>query len=641
MCAKAAGFTFIGALALGASALPSGLYTNQALGEIQVARNEVAGMAPTLRLQQVMQVVQQHRGMAAGMLSGNENLAAKLPGQRETVAKAIAGLNEELQQASFVDVKLRDSWQQRQKRWGELQQAVADKKLTPAESTAQHTVYIGELLVLLDDVLDGSGLSLDSGPDTYPLLQAAGSIAPMLTEKLGQLRARGTGFLAVGSITPEARAGLAGLHLQAGERYADLMRNLGKAEAINPVLQQRLSDKGDKLRAQIEQTLALANQEVIAAPELTLKADAYFDNLTATINAVYAFNGVALAALGEVLQTRADQYARNSALLAALLLLTLAAGAALGIHFVRGIVRELGGEPREAATLAAAFAQGDLSSRIDLKPGDRGSLMAQLQATQTSLSQLVGGVRQNADGVATASSQIASGNLDLSQRTEQQASSLQETASTMAQLSSTVRQNADSAQQANQLARHASAVAVQGGAEVAQVVDTMQRINASSQRIGDIIGVIDGIAFQTNILALNAAVEAARAGEQGRGFAVVATEVRSLAQRSAAAAREIKSLVATSVERVEQGNALVNRAGATMHTVVGAIQRVTDIMGEITAASIEQNAGVTQVGEAVAVMDRATQQTAALVEESAAAAESLKAQADQLVQAVAVFKLAL
>jgi methyl-accepting chemotaxis protein len=241
--------------------------------------------------------------------------------------------------------------------------------------------------------------------------------------------------------------------------------------------------------------------------------------------------------------------------------------------------------------------------------------------------------------VATASAQIASGNSDLSGRTEEQASALEQTAASMEQLGSTVRQNADNARQANQLALNASTVAVQGGDVVAQVVGTMKGINDSSRKIADIIGVIDGIAFQTNILALNAAVEAARAGEQGRGFAVVASEVRSLAQRSAEAAKEIKGLITASVERVAQGTQQADLAGETMTEVVGAIRRVTDIMGEISAASSEQSTGVAQVGEAITQMDQATQQNAALVEESAAAADSLQRQAQELVQAVAVFRL--
>jgi methyl-accepting chemotaxis protein len=320
-------------------------------------------------------------------------------------------------------------------------------------------------------------------------------------------------------------------------------------------------------------------------------------------------------------------------------LLLFALTGVLGVGLTRGVFRQLGAEPSEAAAAVNAVAQGDLTTHIPVRPGDTTSLLAALARMRGSLVNVVGGVRSNAEGVATASAQIAQGNQDLSGRTEEQASALQQTAATMEQLGTTVRHNADNARQANQLAQGASAVAERGGEVVGRVVTTMQGINDSSRKIGDIIGTIDGIAFQTNILALNAAVEAARAGEQGRGFAVVASEVRSLAQRSAEAAKEIKSLIGRSVEQVEQGTALVDEAGQTMAEIVGAIRRVTDVVGEISAASVEQSSGVQLVGDSVSQMDQATQQNAALVEESAAAAESLKQQAQQLVQAVAVFRL--
>jgi methyl-accepting chemotaxis protein len=290
--------------------------------------------------------------------------------------------------------------------------------------------------------------------------------------------------------------------------------------------------------------------------------------------------------------------------------------------------------------VAQRVSAGDLSVQIDLQPGDSTSLMAQLKAMQEALAQMVAMVRQGSEGFHTASAEIAQGNQDLSSRTESQASALEQTATSMEQLSANVRQNADSARQANQLAASACSVAVRGGEVVAQAVATMRGINEASHKIADIISVIDGIAFQTNILALNAAVEAARAGEQGRGFAVVASEVRSLAGRSAEAAKEIKILIDTSVKRVDQGTALVDQAGITMTEVVSSIQRVTDLMGEISGASAEQNDRVSQVEEAVTQMDQVTQQNAALVEQMAAAASSLNAQARELVEAVAVFNLA-
>ncbi|MEY4750415.1 MAG: methyl-accepting chemotaxis sensory transducer [Pseudomonadota bacterium] len=318
----------------------------------------------------------------------------------------------------------------------------------------------------------------------------------------------------------------------------------------------------------------------------------------------------------------------------------------LALSFVAGsltslwIIRSTTGPLELGVKVARGVSEGDLAQdfRAD-GTNETGQLLAALHEMKTRLASIVGGVRSGAEGVATAAEQIAQGNSDLSQRTEEQASALQQTAASMEQLSSTVKLNADNAKQANQLALGASGVAQQGGEVVARVVSTMKGIDQSSKKIADIIGVIDGIAFQTNILALNAAVEAARAGEQGRGFAVVAGEVRNLAQRSAEAAREIKTLITHSVEQVEQGSELVDQAGRTMTEVVGAIKRVSDIVAEISAASAEQSSGVAQVGQAVTQMDQATQQNAALVEESAAAAESLRHQAQQLVEAVAVFRL--
>lgn len=311
----------------------------------------------------------------------------------------------------------------------------------------------------------------------------------------------------------------------------------------------------------------------------------------------------------------------------------------LGFALTRNLFGQLGGEPMLAAQVADRVARGNLSETVVVRRGDTSSVMANLARMQASLAEVVTHVRSNSESVATASAEISQGNADLSQRTEEQASALEETAATMEQLGSTVRNNADNAKQANQMAQGASAVATQGGEVVSKVVVTMQGINDSSRKIGDIIGVIDGIAFQTNILALNAAVEAARAGEQGRGFAVVAGEVRTLAQRSADAAKEIKALIGRSVEQVEQGTLLVDDAGKSMSEIITAIQKVADIVGEISSASVEQSSGVQQVGDAVGQMDQVTQQNAALVEQSAAAAESLKNQAQQLVQAVAVFKL--
>ncbi|HEX5341188.1 MAG TPA: methyl-accepting chemotaxis protein [Duganella sp.] len=329
---------------------------------------------------------------------------------------------------------------------------------------------------------------------------------------------------------------------------------------------------------------------------------------------------------------------RNVAI--ALGLLSLALGAVLAWLISRQLLAQLGGEPGDVAAIAGQIAGGDLAVPITLRPGDQRSLLFAIQGMRDSLAEIVGQVRSGADSIVTAATEIASGNMDLSSRTEQQAGSLEETASSMEELTATVKQNTENTRQANTLAQNASAIAVQGGAVVANVVQTMDAINESARKIVDIISVIDGIAFQTNILALNAAVEAARAGEQGRGFAVVATEVRTLAQRSAEAAKEIKKLIDDSVGKVGAGTQLVGEAGATMERIVAAVQSVTAIMSEISTANHEQEAGIEQINHAIAEMDTVTQQNAALVEEAAAAAEAQQDQAQQLVQLVGVFKLA-
>jgi methyl-accepting chemotaxis protein len=316
--------------------------------------------------------------------------------------------------------------------------------------------------------------------------------------------------------------------------------------------------------------------------------------------------------------------------------LILVLGAIFARYLTLGITRPLG----TAVHISRRVAEGDLTSEVDVKTKDEtGQLLSSLKDMNSSLRSIVSNVRGGTDTMHTAASEIAAGNLDLSSRTEQQASAIEETASSMEELTSTVKQNADNARQANQLAVSASEVASKGGEVVAQVVKTMDAINSSSKKIVDIISVIDGIAFQTNILALNAAVEAARAGEQGRGFAVVASEVRSLAQRSASAAKEIKELIGDSVEKVDIGSKLVSEAGATMDEIVDSIKRVTDIMSEIRAASEEQSSGIEQVNQAIVQMDQATQQNAALVEQAAAAAGSMQTQADNLIQLVSVFKM--
>ncbi|SDP80826.1 methyl-accepting chemotaxis sensory transducer with TarH sensor [Rhodoferax sp. OV413] len=412
----------------------------------------------------------------------------------------------------------------------------------------------------------------------------------------------------------------------------------------DPALQANLATAIGKFHALRGTFFQMSNSAAGAEGERAMEASDFFDGPS---QQVYQ---AAYQALQKLWQDQLNQAEQDKArgrqavvqanlVLAGVTVASVLLSIALAWLISRHLLRQLGGQPAEVAALATSISQADLSSVVQLRPGDERSVVFAMARMQASLTQIVQSIRQGADGVATASSEIAQGNHDLSARTEHQASALEQTAASMEELSATVKQNADSARSANQLALSASAVAIRGGEVVGKVVDTMQGINQSSRKIADIISVIDGIAFQTNILALNAAVEAARAGEQGRGFAVVASEVRSLASRSADAAKEIKLLIAASVQRVEQGVSLVDQAGSTMAEVVGSIRKVTEIMGEISTASSEQSTGVSQIGEAVTQMDQVNQQNAALVEQMAAAASGLKGQASDLVQVVSVFTL--
>ncbi|PWF25226.1 methyl-accepting chemotaxis protein [Corticimicrobacter populi] len=339
------------------------------------------------------------------------------------------------------------------------------------------------------------------------------------------------------------------------------------------------------------------------------------------------------------IEQSAQAVERTFWLLTSLIILCAGVSCALGFWLVRTITRQLGGEPTYAAEIAQEVAKGNLAVRVQLQSTDTSSVLANMEAMRARLAELVRQVRHASESIATGSSQIASGNADLSQRTEEQASSLEQTAASMEEMNATVRQNLDSVQSASTLARSVHETAAQGGTAMENVVSTMESIKTSSRKVEDIVGVIDSIAFQTNILALNAAVEAARAGEQGRGFAVVASEVRGLAQRSAQAAKEIKHLIGTSVDEVSKGSALVSAAGTTMAEMVDGVRKVAELIGEIGTAAQEQVQGISQVGDAVNQLDQVTQQNAALVEESAAAAASLNDQAGTLVQLVSVFNL--
>jgi methyl-accepting chemotaxis protein len=422
-------------------------------------------------------------------------------------------------------------------------------------------------------------------------------------------------------------------------------------------LQDKLSEKfaleasaeEKALLAQIKEAEGVAMPAIAKASELYLANNA-MDATRVMVKEIRPAQKKWLEALDQLAEREDKQNAQTQLDASAqydsarnVMLVTLVVAVALGVAaayvITRGLLKQLGGEPGYTSKIATSIAEGDLSIAIDTKSSDKGSLLSEMKQMRNSLVDIVSQVRRGTHTITTASREIAAGNTDLSSRTELQASSLEKTASAMEELTSTVKQNAENAREANQLAATASDVARKGGEVVSQVVGTMGEINSSASKIADIIGVIDGIAFQTNILALNAAVEAARAGEQGRGFAVVASEVRNLAQRSAAAAKEIKTLIGDSVEKIGRGSKLVGQAGVTMDEVVGSVKRVTDIMSEIANASAEQSAGIEQVNLSIIEMDGMTQQNAALVEQAAAAFQSLQDQAAELQRVVSIFKL--
>ena len=617
------------------AAVPMTLYINTVIAELDTAKREVAGTGPIIALQKAVQYVQQHRGVSAALLGGNESLAGRLSEIQRELNNAIDLVDTKLKEAE-ISAKNTSLWSVQKQRITEIEQAVLAHQLKTPESTAQHTKLIADLLFLNEELLDESDLVTDPVKGTYYLMTATMINAPKLAENMGQMRALGSGILASGNLTDEGRARLLGMLGNVNMFFADFMRNIEKSIQSDPKMKAALETKGNEVKAVIDKTLHMTNQELIQAKELKLPSSEYIAEYTRTIDSIYAYNSIAADNLVQALQARQESLQQTVYFMIGM----LAAVLALTIMFAAFIVRSITQPMQEAINLANAIATGDLTKRIEAtSTNETGRLLQALKTMNENLVDLVGKVRMGTDQITTASGEIASGNSDLSQRTEEQASSLEETASSMEELTSTVKQNADNARQANQLAVGASEVAMKGGAVVGQVVQTMSSINESSKKIVDIISVIDGIAFQTNILALNAAVEAARAGEQGRGFAVVATEVRTLAQRSAAAAKEIKELISDSVTKVEDGTRLVDEAGATMDEIVTAVKRVTDIMSEISAASQEQSSGIEQVNQAVTQMDEVTQQNAALVEEASAAAESMQEQAHALAQAINTFKL--
>jgi len=631
-------FVLLGVIGLVLCLIPATLQVRAAWQVMHTSSLEAQGIAPAKSLLKVIQLTQQHRGLTALSLGGQVAQEAPRAAKQQQLDRAVEAATALAEQRD-PNSAYRTAWVRNAKGWAALRERVSARSLSAADSFAAHTRLVADLLLTVEESADEFGLSLDPELDSYKLMLATNFTLPALTEELGKMRAIGAGMLVAKSAGPAEQAEIVAAGARAHELIARMMRDFDKASGHNAEMKAKLATPMRAAVDAAQASLQLAREQLLAKQASSYSSTDYFAHVTKAIDQLVEVNDHGMTHLAHTLEARVAAQRRELIVMSLLMVTMIALGAWVAVAATRSITRQLGGEPAAVMAMAGAIARGDLTAALTVSSASENSIVGTMARMRASLVETVSTVRNASEAIATGSSQIAGGSIDLSQRTEEQASNLQETAASMEQLNSTVKNSADSAQQAAQLARAASDVAVRGGEVVSQVVSTMGEIHGSSQRIADIIGTIDGIAFQTNILALNAAVEAARAGEQGRGFAVVAGEVRSLAQRAADAAKEIKGLITTSVDKVYAGTRLVDDAGRTMGELVQQVRRVSDLISEISAATQEQTSGIEQVSTAVTQLDQVTQQNAALVEQSTAAAESLKQQAQQLVQSVSVFRL--
>ena len=602
--------------------------------DVRAAHDQHAGLSVIETLMPVVRSLQEHRGASRAMLAGD---AAFKP----RVEKAAASVNESLAAAQAVidsvdgEIAVGAHWKSIAERWRSL--AERNASMQPAVSFREHSAVIDDTLNFFRHVAVQSQLNTRGDSAEIELASQLVERLPRLIERVAQARGFGAGLLArePDTVTPSDRAALMSLSSMARSMLLELRSSLEQAAVSDPTV----SDSVKKVLTGIEPIagfIELADKQVARSEGERPATAAYFEAGTSALK--HGFD--AHAALAIEMRRHLDERSEHATFTGVWTTLLVLASMLTCALMAWWVYRRLRWALDSAVASAQSIADGHLD--ISVPKGGRdefGTLLSSLGDMTQSLQRVVGSVRQSASEITVAVGEVATGNVDLSQRTEQQAANLQQTSASMEELTGTVANNAANARQANQLAMGASEVARRGGEVVEQVVATMNEISDSSRKIADIIGVIDGIAFQTNILALNAAVEAARAGEQGRGFSVVAAEVRSLAHRSAQAAHEIKGLITDSVSRVESGGRLVKEAGSTMSEIVTSVRRVTDIIGEISSATAEQSGGIAQVSSAVTELDRMTQQNAALVEQGAAASESLREQARKLIETIDQFRV--
>ncbi len=608
----------------------STLLLNELNKSISLSEKERVGVMHVVLVQDLLRLTQQHRALRHLALAGNIPAGQGALKKQEEVSAKLTELDN--LQKSYPEMDLASGITLNMRAWTDIIRLIPTAKAK--ESYVAHSVLIDQLYKLSSNIADQSHLSLDPEVDTYYLINVFSKALPELANVIADIAARGAPYIDTGLLEPNEDV-LINANIMWAKR--DIDRLPAKLETMfreNASLKEKIESPQVAIASNL-QFLDRAKSEVSNAVDQTNGTE-FLAAGAQSVDALYGYAKAAGKLLDATLSERNERNIFNRNLMLAAILLTLL----IALYLLAGFYLSFSREIQKLSNAVESVTTGNLSNQIQSKGKDEvAQLLNAFDGMRQVLARLVAGIRLSTDSISTASSEIAHGNADLSTRTEHQASSLEETSASMEELTTAVKQNTKSAQQANQNAVSAAEIAKEGGVAVTQMIAMMDAIQRSSQKIGDIIGVINGIAFQTNILALNAAVEAARAGEQGRGFAVVATEVRNLAQRSASAAREIKSLITTSVEQVGAGSRQVQTAGQTMQQIVLSIDAVTSNMRDITAASAGQQAGIEQVNQTLSQLDEITQQNAALVEQAAAAAESMHDQTILLTKAVAVFTL--